>query len=325
MAAGLYEDVLDEVSHELLVGLRLVHVHQVGRAVRHRVPVWVRLGRLLLEIVPMLNDLPVLETENVEADFGTGVVVSVGEHEVAVLKDPHGVRGILIRGSLSGENSVQLKIAVHFVDDWRILTALRFNALFGGYDVCIHATDVADMVGRIERVIARRQAQARQRGKQCRVGMKQLDIAGHGTPGGWMGRPGSSEDRLTLECLQAAQHPTTVVLKRLRTLWSPAKHGMVLRMCETALGERGRKFLVELSRTVGANVRGWDGRYEFRATGQEITAYPNGTVERKDSGLVAFSAIYDRRDFWNNPGWRWYMYNPGFHLLHWTGRFLGAR
>jgi hypothetical protein len=226
-------------------------------------------------------------------------------------------------GSLSGEQAVQLKIAVHFVDDWRILAALRFNSIFGGYDLCIHATDVADMVDRIERAIARRQAQVGQHSKR-RVGIKQLDIAGHGAPGSWLGAPSSGADRLTLEHLRQTNHPNTLTLKKLGALWSPGNHGMVLRMCETAQGERGQAFLVKLSRTVGANVRGWDGRYEVRPTGQEITAYPNGTSDRKQTRLVAFSAIYDRRDVWNNPAWRWYMYNPGFHLLRWAGRFLGA-
>jgi hypothetical protein len=218
----------------------------------------------------------------------------------------------------------QLKIAMHFVDDWRILAAWHFNSLFGGYDLCMHATDVADMVGQIEAVIGRRQAQAAQHSTQSRVRIKQLDIAGHGAPGGWMGGPGSSKVRLTLEYLQDAQHPITRALQQLGRLWSPVNHGMVLRMCETAQGERGQEFLVKLSRTVGASVRGWDGRYEVRPTGQQVTAYPNGTIERKNTGLVAFSAIYDRRDFWNNPAWRWYMYNPSFHLLRWAGRVLGA-
>jgi hypothetical protein len=229
-----------------------------------------------------------------------------------------------MRGSSRGEGSVQVKIAVHFVDDWRIRAAARFNSLFGGYDVCLHAADVADMVGQIEAVIARREAAAGQRRNPSPVRIKQLDIAGHGAPGGWMGGPGSHEDRLTLEQLQQAQHPNTVALRKLRALWSRANRGMVLRMCETAQGERGQEFLVELSRTVGATVRGWDGRYEVRPTGEEVTAYPHGTIARKDTGRIAFSALYDRRDFWNNPAWRWYMYNPGFHLLRWAGRCLGV-
>jgi hypothetical protein len=219
---------------------------------------------------------------------------------------------------------VQLKMAVHFVDDWRIRAASHFNSLFGGYDVCIQATDIADMLSQIEAVIARCNAQAVPHIKQSRARIKQLDIAGHGAPGGWMGGPGSSEDRLTLEHLQQPLHPNTMALNKLRALWSPANHGMVLRMCETAQGERGREFTKELSRAVGANVRGWDGRYEVRPTGREVTACPNGTIEQKDTGLIAFSVIYDRGDFWNNPAWRWYMYYPGFHLLCWAGRFLGV-
>jgi hypothetical protein len=231
---------------------------------------------------------------------------------------------VVIRGLSSGEDAVQLKIAVHFVDDWRIRTASRFNSIFGGYDLCLDASDVADMIRKIGQAMGKVQAQALRHGKQPAVSIKQLDIAGHGAPGGWPGGPGSNEERLALEHLLDVGHPNRLALLRLGTLWAPCNRGMVLRMCETAQGERGRQFLVELSRTVGASVTGWDGRYEVRPTGEEIMACPDGTIECRDTGLAAFSAIYDRCDFWNNPAWRWYMYNPGFHVWRWAGRFLGA-
>jgi hypothetical protein len=220
---------------------------------------------------------------------------------------------------------VQLRIAVHFVDDWRILTASRFNSLFGGYDLCIHAADVADMVSQVEHAIAKLEFRAGRQRKETPVRVQQIDVVGHGAPGGWIGAPGANEDRITIEHLHQAQHPSTVALKRLSALWSRQNDGMMLRMCETAQGAQGQQFLAELSRTIGANVRGWDGRYEVRPTGKEFTACPDGTITCTDTGLAAFSAIYDRRDFWNNPAWRWYMYNPGYHLWRWAGRFLGAR
>src|SRR5467141_310056 len=49
-----------------------------------------RLGGGLLQVVPMLDDLSVFETENVEAHLrAEEIVFGMGKHEIAVLVNPH--------------------------------------------------------------------------------------------------------------------------------------------------------------------------------------------------------------------------------------------
>src|SRR5882724_4453515 len=52
--------------------------------------VGIRLGGGFLQVVPMLDDLSVFETENVEAHLrAEEVVFGMGKHEIAVMKNPH--------------------------------------------------------------------------------------------------------------------------------------------------------------------------------------------------------------------------------------------
>ncbi|MFY0573855.1 hypothetical protein ACN28S_05315 [Cystobacter fuscus] len=100
------EDVVHEARHELLVGLGLVEVVGPGGAVEHRVAARVGAGWLLLEVVPVLHDLPVLEAEDVETNLGSEeVVVGVGEDEIAVLEHPRGVHPGRVLGECPQERA----------------------------------------------------------------------------------------------------------------------------------------------------------------------------------------------------------------------------
>jgi hypothetical protein len=87
----VYENISDEAFNQRLVGLGLIKVAGLNGAIDHAAAAGVRAGRLL-QIVPMLDDLSVLESEDVEADsWPEDVVLRVGEDVVAILKDPDSV------------------------------------------------------------------------------------------------------------------------------------------------------------------------------------------------------------------------------------------
>jgi hypothetical protein len=232
---------------------------------------------------------------------------------------------------------VAVFIAVHFSDDWRIRTASWFNWAVGGYNLSIDAVDVPDMVSQIETGLRDIQAAEErnasaimavggQVNQDAIVKVEGIDVAGHGCGGAFRGKDGDPDDRLNVKHLEDAGNPNRIALTRLGPLWAENNQGMVLRMCSTAKGMSGQDFLVALSQTIGAKVVGWDDRYEVRPTGTEFTATPDGKVEQTaNTGLSSFSAIYDQGDVWNNAEWRWYMYNPLYHVGRWSARIANWR
>ena len=102
--------------------------------------------------------------------------------------------------------------------------------------------------------------------------IKSLEVTGHGYGGGWV-------NRLDVGDLDATQnHPNRLALAKLADLWCDENEGITMRMCETARGDEGKKFLAALAKTVKAKVKGWDDIYEIRPTGAEFTASPDGTI-----------------------------------------------
>src|SRR5687767_5872309 len=85
----------------LFVVVGLCVVGGFRRAISHRVPAWVHGARLLLEVVPVLHNLSVLESEDVKADLGRKVVVGVCEHVVAILEHADRVHAGRSLGELS--------------------------------------------------------------------------------------------------------------------------------------------------------------------------------------------------------------------------------
>ena len=83
----VHQDVVHEPADQLLVRRRLVAVLHIHWPVGHGVLAEVWPFRGVLQVVPMLHDLAVLEPEHVEPDLRPEeVVLGVGEHEVPVLE-----------------------------------------------------------------------------------------------------------------------------------------------------------------------------------------------------------------------------------------------
>ena len=171
-----------------------------------------------------------------------------------------------------------LHVRVHgsFVEDTVTRVAYLWNTYLGGYDVNVRAASVAEMVDAIENQLEHLGGSPKL-AKQRPVMVDAIDFAGHGYPGGW----NIGLDVSDLEQPRGSPENTRWSrLAELKSYWSPDNEGLTLRMCETSQGERGQRFLAELAKTIGAKVRGWTGCYEFRPTGYEITATPQGEVAR---------------------------------------------
>jgi len=90
--AAVHQNVVDECCNQILVDLRLAKVLRHRRPVDHRASARVGRVRRLLQVVPVLDDLAILEPENVEADLrAKEVVVGVRENEIAVSEHPYRV------------------------------------------------------------------------------------------------------------------------------------------------------------------------------------------------------------------------------------------
>ena len=88
---AIHQDVVDEGAHQLLVRVDLIQIPRLCRTIDHAVAAWVRTRRLL-KIVPMLDDLAVLEAEDVEANLRTEeVVVGMRENVITVFEHPRRV------------------------------------------------------------------------------------------------------------------------------------------------------------------------------------------------------------------------------------------
>ena len=82
------QNVIDKGAYQRFVVGRLGQIRHLDGAVEHGATTRIRGCGFFLQIVPVLDDLTVLESEDVEADFrAKEVVVGVREHQIAVLKD----------------------------------------------------------------------------------------------------------------------------------------------------------------------------------------------------------------------------------------------
>jgi hypothetical protein len=172
------------------------------------------------------------------------------------------------------------RIHACFVEDTVTRVAYWWNACLGGFDISLRVGNVVELVDRVLQSL-------KQLGDN--VTIDALELAGHGYPGGW---------RVGLDLSDPQQPPSSPEFKRwsrlaeLKPHWSTANDGLTMRMCHTAQGERGQLFLAALAKTVGANVRGWTGCYEIRATGFEYSATPNGLVTRSGNTGRHWQILY---------------------------------
>ena len=79
------EIVVNKLAHQGLVLLGLAQVSHIGWPINQGLAAWVR-ARYFLQVVPTLDNLPVLEAEDIEANlWAEEVVIGMGEDIVAVL------------------------------------------------------------------------------------------------------------------------------------------------------------------------------------------------------------------------------------------------
>lgn len=84
------EKIVHVCLHQRLIDLSLIEIDGHGRAIDHCVIAWTRLGGGLLQVVPMLDDLPCFKAEDIESDFrAKKIVISMSKNEIAVLKHAH--------------------------------------------------------------------------------------------------------------------------------------------------------------------------------------------------------------------------------------------
>ena len=212
-----------------------------------------------------------------------------------VLEDPFG---------LKGKRKNPVRVVVSFRDDfvtgaaalWHTDTGIRRPDWFsvdtdGG---------VKEMVDGILRKL---------NDNEC---IKSLEVTGHGYGGGWA-------NRLDVGDLdETKNHPNRLALAKLADLWCDENEGITMRMCETARGDEGKKFLVALAKTVKAKVKGWDDIYEIRPTGAEFTASPDGTIAQTDhTGRRSIMRMYK-----NMSTTQIILTSPGSAVM-WSMRIIG--
>jgi len=95
------EKVLHVALHKRLIGLRLVQIGGDCGTVDHRVSARAGFGRRLLQIIPMLDDQAIFESEDVESDaWSEEVVLRVSEDIIAIFKDADRIDGRIGRHAL---------------------------------------------------------------------------------------------------------------------------------------------------------------------------------------------------------------------------------
>ena len=87
-----HQDLIKKGPNEVPVLFSPVKVGCFGWPVNHGVTRKVGITRLMLEVVPMFDCLPILKSKNFKANFyDIEVVIGVGKNVVTILKDTHDI------------------------------------------------------------------------------------------------------------------------------------------------------------------------------------------------------------------------------------------
>jgi hypothetical protein len=117
-------------------------------------------------------------------------------------------------------------------------------------------------------------------------------IVGHGTPGELGGLWAATKESSDFST-DKMRDPTSAHGRLLSYLFpfTNGKCDVELRACKQAIGEPGKEFMLEMSRSLGANVIGYDDDYSIRGWGDQYTAYRNGTFKLTKKGMP-FRALW---------------------------------